>query len=266
MMTKTTLNDGTPVYCLRKPEAKMLDFHVEGYLQNGISIEHNAIVFDVGANVGVFGLRAVQKAKNVNVYCFEPIPDIFSVLKKNSEEYGNGRIHVFQLGVSDVTTDATFTYFPNTPALSTLHPEEWEKDPKAFSRAVKGTMKNPPDGMRWMKLIPPIFSGIIAHFLVRGKKKVDCKLVPLSSIIAKEDIDRIDLLKIDCEGAEWSVLNGIKEEDWPKIKSLVIEVHDIDHRLEKVKQLLTEKGFSRLHCESEVGLEGTGMFNIFALR
>jgi hypothetical protein len=101
---------------------------------------------------------------------------------------------------------------------------------------------------------------------VRGKKKVDCKLVPLSSIIAKEDINRIDLLKIDCEGAEWSVLNGIKEEDWPKIKSLVIEVHDIDHRLEKVKQLLTEKGFCRLHCESEVGLEDTGMFNIFALR
>lgn len=82
MMTKTTLNDGTPVFCLRKPEAKMLDHHVDGYLQNGISIDDNAIVFDVGANVGVFGIRAIQKAKNVSAYCFEPIPDIFSVLKK----------------------------------------------------------------------------------------------------------------------------------------------------------------------------------------
>ena len=52
-MTKTKLNDGTPVFCLRKPEAKMLDHHVDGYLQNGISIKDNAIVFDVGANVGV---------------------------------------------------------------------------------------------------------------------------------------------------------------------------------------------------------------------
>ena len=35
-MTQATLNDGTKVFCLRKPEAKMLDHHVDGYLQNGI--------------------------------------------------------------------------------------------------------------------------------------------------------------------------------------------------------------------------------------
>ena len=266
MMTKTTLNDGTPVFCLRKPEAKMLDHHVDGYLQNGISINDNDVVFDVGANVGVFGLRAIQKAKNVNAYCFEPIPDIFSVLKKNAEEYGDNRIHVYEFGVSDKLANASFTYFPNTPALSTLHPEQWDEDPAAFSRAVKGTMKNPPDGMKWMKLIPPFFSGVIAHFLVRGKKQVACKLVPLSDVIEKENISQIDLLKIDCEGAEWSVLKGIRESDWPKIKSLVIEVHDIDGRLQHVRQLLSDKGFSQLHTESEVGLEDTGMFNIFALR
>jgi FkbM family methyltransferase len=265
-MTKTKLNDGTPVFCLRKPEAKMLDHHVEGYLQNGIAIKDNAVVFDVGANVGVFGLRAIQKAKNVNAYCFEPIPDIFSVLKKNAEEYGKGKIHVFQFGVSEKEEDARFTYFPNTPALSTLHPEQWEQDPNAFSKAVKGTMKNPPDGMKWMKLIPPFFSGIIAHFLIRGKKEVVCKLMPLSHVIRTENIDKIDLLKIDCEGAEWSVLKGISNSDWPKIKSLVIEVHDIDNRLENVRKLLSEKGFSDLHTESEIGLENTGMYNIFALR
>ena len=98
----------------------MLDHHVDGYLQNGISINDNDVVFDVGANVGVFGLRAIQKAKNVNAYCFEPIPDIFSVLKKNAEEYGDNRIHVYEFGVSDKLANASFTYFPNTPALSTL--------------------------------------------------------------------------------------------------------------------------------------------------
>ena len=265
-MTKTKLNDGTPVFCLRKPEAKMLDHHVDGYLQNGISIKDNAIVFDVGANVGVFGLRAIQKAKNVKAYCFEPIPDIFSVLKKNADSYGKGQIYTFPFGVSDKESDARFTYFPNTPALSTLHPEQWDHDPDAFSRAVKGTMKNPPDGMKWMKLIPPFCSGIIAYFLVRGKKEVDCKLKPLSHVIQTENIEQIDLLKIDCEGAEWSVLKGIGDSDWPKIKSMVIEVHDIDNRLDNVKKLLSEKGFSDLHTESEIGLENTGMYNIFALR
>lgn len=266
MMTKTTLSDGTQLFCLRKPEAKMLDHHVDGYLQNGISIKDNAVVFDVGANIGVFGIRAVQKAKNVKAYCFEPIPDIFSVLKKNAEEYGEGKIQVFQLGVSDAPSKAMFTYFPNTPALSTLHPEEWEKDPKSFSRAVKGTMKNPPSGMKWMKLIPSVFSGVIAYFLVKGKQQVECNLDTLSAIIEKENIEKIDLLKIDCEGAEWSVLKGVSEEHWPLIKSIVVEVHDIDHRLEKIKKMLYEKGFTTLHHETEAGLEDSGMFNLFALR
>ena len=242
-MTQTKLSDGTPVFCLRKPEAKMLDHHVEGYLQNGIKIETGDIVFDVGANVGVFGLRAIQKADNVQAYCFEPIPDIYEVLKKNAITYGNGKIHTFQMGVSDSASRASFTYFPNTPALSTLHPEEWDKDPKAFSRAVKGTMRNPPEGMKWMRLIPSFLSGVIAFFLVRGKKQVDCNLDTLSSIIEAHKVSKIDLLKIDCEGAEWSVLNGISEEHWSRIKTIVIEVHDIDNRLDKIKKLLGEKGF-----------------------
>ena len=127
-------------------------------------------------------------------------------------------------------------------------------------------MKNPPEGMKWMKLIPPIFAGIIAKQLVKGSKRVDCELKPLSAIIDLEKVDRIDLLKIDCEGAEWAVLQGIEERHWPLIKSMVIEVHDIDNRLEKTKELLCKNGFSRLHAEREAGLEHTHMYNLFAFR
>ena len=265
-MAKTKLFDGTEVYCLRKPEAKMLDHHVEGYLQNGIEINDGDVVFDVGANIGIFGIRAIQKGPNVKAYCFEPIPDIADVLQKNASNIANGRIKVLRCGVSDKSSTATFTYFPNTPALSTLHPEQWDENPTAFRDAVKGTMKNPPEGMKWMKLIPPIFAGIIAKQLVKGSKQVDCELRPLSEIIDSENLDRIDLLKIDCEGAEWAVLQGIDDRHWPMIKSLVIEVHDIDHRLDKTKELLISKGFTRLHAEREVGLEHTYMYNLFALR
>jgi FkbM family methyltransferase len=265
-MNKTTLFDGTKVFCIKKPEAKMLDHHVDGYLQNGISINDGDVVFDVGANIGIFGVRAIQKAANVEVHCFEPIPAIASVLRKNAEAHGSGRFHVHQCGVSSDNATATFTYFPNTPALSTLHPEQWDDNPGAFKDAVKGTRKNPPDGMKWMKWIPTAFSGFIASYLVSGSQKVTCELKPLSEIITKQNISKIDLLKIDCEGAEWDVLLGINDQHWPIIKSIVVEVHDLNGRLEKMKELLISKGFTNLHAEREAGLEQTPMYNLFDQR
>ena len=265
-MKRTQLRDGTKVFCLRAPEAKMLDHHVEGYLNHGIAIKDGDVVFDVGANIGVFGVRAIQNQPNTVVYCFEPIPDILEVLQKNADTFDANRLKVMPYGISDEEMTATFSYFPNTPALSTLHPEDWDNNPGAFAKAVKGTMKNPPPGMKWMKLIPTAFSGIIAKQLVKGKKDVECQLKRLSTIIQAENVERIDLLKIDCEGAELGVIKSIDAVDWPKIQSLVIEVHDTNGRLDEIKAILTEKGFSRMVEEGESGLEDTKLVNLFALR
>lgn len=265
-MKRTQLRDGTKVFCLRAPEAKMLDHHVEGYLNHGIAINDGDIVFDVGANIGVFGVRAIQNHPNTIVYAFEPIPDIAAVLQKNADSFDNNRMKVMPYGISDEEMTATFSYFPNTPALSTLHPEDWDNDPGAFEKAVKGTMKNPPPGMKWMRLIPTGFSGLIAKHLVKGKKSVDCELKRLSTIIKQENIERIDLLKVDCEGAELGVIKSIDSEDWPKIKSIVVEVNDANGRLEKIKSILTENGFNSIYTEREAGLEDTHLFNLFATR
>lgn len=265
-MKKSKLFDGTPVYCLRVPEARMLDHHVDGYLQHGIAIKDNDVVFDVGANIGVFALRAIQKGENVKVYCFEPIPEIAATLRKNAEEFGHGNVTVFEHGLSNKPDNVTFTYFPNTPALSTSFPEHWDDNPKAFKLAVKGTMKNPPVGMRWMKLIPPVFSGLIAKQLLKGKRAVQCELKTLSQIIVEHNIPVINLLKIDCEGAEWFVLKGIDDQHWHLIQSMVIEVHDVDGRLANTIALLESKGFDKIVTEREKGLEHTQMYNVFALK
>jgi FkbM family methyltransferase len=263
---KTTLSDGTPIHCIKKPEARMLDHHVEGYLQHGIQIEDSNVVFDVGANVGVFGVRAMQKAENVRVFCFEPIPEIAEALRANATLHGDGRMTVFQEGVSSNVGEASFTYFPNAPALSTAHPEQWDNNPGAFKEAVKSTMKNPPESMRWMRWIPTVFSGLIAGYLVKGRHEVTCKLTTISEVIKTHALDRIDLMKIDCEGAEWDTLMGIGDENWSKIKSFVIEVHDENGRLEQVRNLLLDRGFTRQVVEQEEGLENSKMYNLFALR
>jgi FkbM family methyltransferase len=265
-MQKTKIAGNTSLFCIQKAEAKMLDHHVDGYLQHGISVKDGDVVFDVGANIGVFSLRVAQRAKNVKVFAFEPIPDIFSVLSANAELHNDHEIIPLNIGVSDKKDQAVFTYFPNTPALSTLHPQQWDENPGAFKEAVKGTMRNPPKSMIWMRFIPTMFAGVIASHLVKGKKQVTCELKPLSDVIDEFQLNKIDLLKIDCEGAEWSVLQGIKEHHWPMIQSMVIEVHDADGRLEMVKNLLGQKGFTKLIVEREQGLETTLLNNVFALR
>ena len=85
-------------------------------------------------------------------------------------------------------------------------------------------------------------------------------------MIAEHNVEKIDLLKIDCEGAEWQVLQGIEAHDWSKIKSMVIEVHNVNGRLAEVESLLRDKGFTKIVDEREKGLEDTVMHNIFAIR
>jgi hypothetical protein len=55
-------------------------------------------------------------------------------------------------------------------------------------------------------------------------------------------IDRIDLLKIDAEGAELPVLEGIDEDDWPRIRQVTLEAHG-EELADRVRALLEGKGF-----------------------
>ena len=47
----------------------------------------------------------------------------------------------------------------------------------------------------------------------------------MSDVLRTESIDQVDLLKLDVEGAELEVLEGIGDRDWPSIKQVVGELH-----------------------------------------
>lgn len=89
-----------------------------------------------------------------------------------------------------------------------------------------------------------------------GSGQVTCELRTAAEVIRSHDIDRIDLLKVDVEGAEELLLQGLDGGDWPKVQvrsrrgrhsdsrmlshpgywqAAVIEVHDIDGRLDRIQ-------------------------------
>ena len=262
-MTMTTLGDGTRVHCLQPGEAKVLDGHIEGYMNHGIRVEPGNVVFDVGANIGLFGLRMVQRCDgDIRLLAFEPIPDIRACTEKNLAEWPNAT--VLPYGVSRVAGEATFTYFPNAPSLSTAREDDWDAQDGAFEEAVAGNTRHAP--MWYARLLPRFLAGPIARYLRRDTVAVHCELVTLSDIIRTHEIPRIDLLKIDCEGAEEEALLGLSETDWGLVQQAVIEVHDIDGRLQRVVDLLSHHGLTEQVVEKEEALENTLLSNVYAHR
>lgn len=77
---------------------------------------------------------------------------------------------------------------------------------------------------------------------------------------------QVDLLKVDVERAELDVLSGISPDDWHKIQQVVLEVHDIDGRLQVVQSLLATAGFHNVVSEQDASLVGTSLYNVYATR
>ncbi|HAN31765.1 MAG TPA: methyltransferase [Myxococcales bacterium] len=263
MGTIVRLEDGLKVACLRRSEARVLDHHVRGYLDHGIQIRRGDVVFDIGANIGLFAVRAVS-VPEVRVFAFEPIPTIFKVLQTNAQMHGGGRLKPMPFGISKESGQLTFTYFPNSPALSSAHMEDWDKG--NFEEAVRGQIEVSGDVMWYARLVPSFLSSLIARYLKRGSQQVNCELQTVSEVMRQESLSHIDLLKIDCEGAELDVLLGIDDDHWPHIGRVVAEVHDLDGRLDDIIEILGRHGFSNIHQEKEEGFEQTPLVNIYASR
>lgn len=58
------------------------------YNPKGFEINEGDVVVDIGANVGVFSIFAAGKTKN-KIIAFEPLPETFEVLKKNTRKFKN---------------------------------------------------------------------------------------------------------------------------------------------------------------------------------
>ncbi|MBD3213105.1 MAG: FkbM family methyltransferase [Candidatus Lokiarchaeota archaeon] len=248
-MKEICLPNGTTIYCIDELTALYVydEIFVEKeYLKRGIEISNNDVIVDVGANIGLFSLFALTQALGLSIYAFEPIPQIFEVLEANLKPL-ESKIMLFNLGLGEEEKEIKFNYYPKVSGDSTAVPFDLERKTDLYVEHYKETICQ---DLPIARIVPKFLRKWVVR---RGLQKfyssesISCHILPLSKIIEKYNIQKIDLLKIDAENYEKHVIAGIEEHDWPKIQQIAMEVHqhipEGENLLKELTEFLERKGF-----------------------
>ncbi len=190
---------------LRRIRPKLMTPH-EPSVMRALSRIHGRVFLDVGANRGQF---STPLSKNFEqVIAVEPNPSL--VIKGRN-------IRILRCALSDNCGEANL-YIDQHPVNR------------------KWTLDTIMDSFNYRPGYDPRISKEI-----RGKKSIRVATRTLDSIVS--DLEQVDLVKIDVEGAEFLTLQGARESlSSRKILNLVVEVHDRERKME-METLLGQYGY-----------------------
>ncbi|REE96807.1 FkbM family methyltransferase [Thermomonospora umbrina] len=267
---RATADKELGLYNINPWEASGLGEEVEQYFQHGITLEPGATVIDLGANIGVFSAH-VHRMLNGDMRGFacEPLPPIYATLEKNARERLGGKVTALPYGVSSRDEELEFNYFPKFTVLSSMYRgnRSLAEEKEYMTTVVTDFIKGGHGGRPLIRRLPRFVIRWGVDFRMRAlgnMQKHRVRVRPLSDIIDEHDIDRIDLLKIDVEGAETEVLRGIEERHWPLIRQAVLEVEGWAANHAIVEEFFTSHGFKVIAEEAPVESADIGMVFAFA--
>ena len=227
-------------------------FTSEAYFKHGVTVRDGDCVFDVGANIGLFSLAVHLRASDVRIHAFEPNPSVFALLQTNLALYGVAAT-LYDAGLSSAPAASPFGFYPKFSFLSGLY-----ADPGQEKEVVRSFLRrhDSEGGAGPSYLLDELLDDRLQL------DRIDVALTTVSHVMRERAIERIDLLKINVEKSEMDVLEGIAAEDWPRIRQVALEVHDIDGRLALVQRLLSDRGFS-VTVEKDWQLEQSAGTNFY---
>ncbi|MFO0850086.1 MAG: FkbM family methyltransferase [Gemmataceae bacterium] len=273
---RVPLPNGRYAYEDTPDSARILYRQVLGYFTPGLPVRPGMTVFDVGANTGLFSLEVLHRTNGTaRVVCFEPAPAAFRLMARSlGEQFPGADVRPVSAAVADKPGEATFFYRPLASAMSSLDPADLLPEADVERLTARAAAGDLPDGYReqlprWLPHLP----GPVARWLVRrafrravGRTEpVPCRVTTVAEAVREHGIDRIDLLKVDVEGAEWEALLGVGEA-WPRVRSVAVEVHDLANRLSQVRELLSANGLTEVRFDQEEVFRGTSVYSVWATR
>lgn len=269
------------ITCLGVDECKFIYNEIfvdHTYEQYGVDLQPDSVIVDVGGNIGLFTLYAAWKLKGkAKIYVFEPVPFIYNILRKNIARFAGAdpnQIEAVNVGLGKDPQQKTleFDFFPLAPGVSSgkaFFKKQFDED-FVYKAEMVDELKNINLKIYYylLKIVPfkaQIFQ-LYKKYTYRSTK-VLAKMSTLSTFIDQRGIDRIDFLKIDVEGAERDVVEGISAEHWHMIKQVAMEAHDYKDNLQVIEQILTQHGFKVTVTRSEMAKKlDANMYNVYAYK
>jgi FkbM family methyltransferase len=172
-----------------------------------LQFKENDIIIDIGAHIGTFSLPISYYYKP-NVYAFEPNISNYQCLIYNVRVNSlNDRIHPYNMAVSKENKFIEFN--------------EGDASTRGF--------------LTHNKFHKTTFEGTTYQV----------ETVSLNDFIKKEKIQTIDILKIDCEGAEYDIIYNLDNTIFSIIKLIFIEIHPINkgYNPKKLIRYIEDMGF-----------------------
>ena len=145
----------------------------------------NQIFVDIGANIGIYSLIADKfLGEDSKIFAFEPFPDTFKKLQFNINANNTDRILAFNFGIAD--KDKTEQLFLISGRNAGQHSTNKQV-------ALRSHSKN--------------------------EKPVEINVRPLAKILQEQQINKVNILKMDIEGSEDKALlpymNATERTAWP---------------------------------------------------
>ncbi|EOD61169.1 methyltransferase [Amycolatopsis vancoresmycina DSM 44592] len=241
--------DAIDLHSINPWEVSFLREEVGAYFANGIGLAPGATVLDVGANIGVFSAAVYERLDgDVRIYAFEPLPPLHATLDRNGRDFFGGRLKALPYGLAAREDELDFSYFPAATIFSSSWRDEGnvEAERRRVTASVVEMIRRGGLGAGLRRVPAPVLRGIVGRKLrvMRQLETHRVRVRPLSAVLDEQGIDRVDLLKVDVEGAELDVLRGLEDRHWPLVRQAVVEVEGWGQHRETVRDVFTARGFT----------------------
>jgi FkbM family methyltransferase len=129
------------------------------------------VILDIGANIGWYSNLLAKKLPNAVIYSFEPIPETFSQLEKNTLLNESHNVRINNVALSSKKEKISFYYSPTVTGASSM------VNITENSNAVK----------------------------------LECLTSTIDDFVLENNIKKLNFIKCDVEGGEFLVFKGGKE-------------------------------------------------------